>query len=142
MTLYVVDSSIVFKWYRQPGDEEYVPQAVSLLERHLHGDLEIHVPDLLFYELGNILRFKEPLVSKDALTILRETFALALQIHPIDLLLAEETFRLTREHDITFYDASFVALSHLLDASFITADKKLFSKLKSIPTAIFLGSLS
>ena len=142
MTLYVVDSSIVFKWYRQPGDEEYVPQAVSLLERHLHGDLEIHVPDLLFYELGNILRFKETLVSKDALTILRETFALALQIHPIDLLLAEETFRLTREHDITFYDASFVALSHLLDASFITADKKLFAKVKTLPTAIFLGSLS
>lgn len=142
MTLYVVDSSIVFKWYRQPGDEEYVPQAVSLLERHLHGDFEIHVPDLLFYELGNILRFKETLVSKDALTILRETFALALQIHPIDLLLAEETFRLAREHDITFYDASFVALSYLLQASFITADKKLFSKLKSSPTAIFLGSLS
>jgi predicted nucleic acid-binding protein len=142
MTLSVVDSSIVFKWYRQPGDEEYVPQAVSLLERHLHGDLEIHVPDLLFYELGNILRFKETLVSKDALTILRETFALALQIHPIDFLLAEETFRLAREHDITFYDASFVALSHLLDASFITADKKLFAKVKTLPTAIFLGSLS
>ncbi len=142
MTLYVVDSSIVFKWYRQPGDEEFVPQAVSLLERHLHGDLEIHVPDLLFYELGNILRFEETLVSKDALTILRETFALALQIHPVDLLLAEETFRLTREHDITFYDASFVALSHLLDASFITADKKLFAKVKTLPTAIFLGSLS
>jgi hypothetical protein len=35
-----------------------------------------------------------------------------------------------------------VALFHLLDASFITADKKVFSKLKSIPTAIFLGSLS
>lgn len=142
MTLSVVDSSIVFKWYRQPGDEEYVPQAVSLLERHLHGDLEIHVPDLLFYELGNILRFKETLVSRDALTILRETFALALQIHPIDFLLAEETFRLAREHDITFYDASFVALSHLLDASFITADKKLFAKVKTLPTAIFLGSLS
>ncbi|OGP89569.1 MAG: hypothetical protein A2157_16925 [Deltaproteobacteria bacterium RBG_16_47_11] len=142
MTLYVVDSSIVFKWYRQPGDEEYVPQAVSLLERHLHGDLEIHVPDLLFYEMGNILRFKETVVSKGALTILRETFALALQTHPIDLLLAEETFRLAREHDITFYDASFVALSHLLDASFITADKKLFAKVKTLPTGLFLGSLS
>ena len=105
MTPFVVDSSVVFKSYRQPGDEDYVPQAVSILERHLHGDLEIHVPDLLFYELGNILRLKESLVSKDALTILRETFALALQIHPIDLPLSEEAFRFAREHDITFYDA-------------------------------------
>jgi len=141
MTSLVVDSSVVFKWYRQPGDEDYVPQAVSILERHLHGDLEIHVPDLLFYELGNILRFKERFVSKDALTILKETFELALQIHPIDLLLSEEAFRFAREHNITFYDASFVALSHLLDASFITADKKLFAKVKTLPTAIFLGNL-
>ncbi len=142
MIPFVVDSSVVFKWYRQSGDEDYVPQAVSILERHLRGDIEIHVPDLLFYELGNILRLKETLVSKDGLTILRETFALALQIHPIDLPLSEEAFRFAREHDITFYDASFVALSHLLDASFITADKKLFSKLKAMPTAIFLGSPS
>ena len=96
MTPYVVDSSIVFKWYRQPGDEDHVPQAVSILEHHLHGELEIHVPDLLFYELGNILRFKETLVSKDALTIVRDTYALALQIHSIDLLLAQETFRFAR----------------------------------------------
>ena len=142
MTPYVVDTSIVFKWYRQPGDEEYVPQAVSILEHHLHGNFEIHVPDLLFYELGNILRFKETLVSKDALTILRETFALALQIHTVDSLLAEEAFRLAREYDITFYDASFVALSYLLQASFITADKKLFTKIQTLPTAMFLGSLS
>ena len=142
MTFLVVDSSVVFKWYRQPGDEDYVPQAVSILERHLHGDLEIHVPDLLFYELGNILWLKETLVSKDALTILRETFALAIQIHPIDLLLSEEAFRFARKHEITFYDASFVALSHLLQASFVTADKKLFANLKSLPTAIFLGNLS
>jgi predicted nucleic acid-binding protein len=141
MTSLVVDSSVVFKWYRQPGDEDYVPQAVSILERHLHGDIEIHVPDLLFYELGNILRLKESLVSKDALTILRETFALALQIHPIDPLLSEEAFRFAREHEITFYDASFVALSHLLQASFVTADKKLFAKVKTLPTAIFLGNL-
>jgi predicted nucleic acid-binding protein len=142
MTPYVVDSSIVFKWYRQPGDEDYVPQAVSILEHHLHGDLEIHVPDLLFYELGNILRFKETLVSKDALTILRETYALALQMHSIGLLLAEETFRFAREYDVTFYDASFVALSHLLQASFITADKKLSAKTRTLPTVIFLGNLS
>jgi predicted nucleic acid-binding protein len=141
MTPCVVDSSIVFKWYRQPGDEEYVPQAVSILEHHLHGDLEVHVPDLLFYELGNILLFKEKFASKDALSILKETFELALQIHPIDLPLAEEAFQYAQGHGISFYDASFVALSHLLETSFITADKKLFAKLKSLPTAIFLGNL-
>lgn len=141
MTLYVVDSSVVFKWYRQPGDEEYVPQAVSILEGHLQGNFEIHVPDLLFYELGNILRFKETQVSHDALTILKETFALALQIHSINLLLAEEAFRFAQKYNITFYDASFVALSYLLHAPFITADRKLFRKIQSIPGVTFLANV-
>jgi predicted nucleic acid-binding protein len=141
MTPFVVDSSVVFKWYRQSVDEDYVPQVVSVLERHLRGEIEIHVPDLLFYELGNILRFKEDLVSKDGLTILRETFALALQVHPIELLLAEESFRSARIHDITFYDASFVALSRVLDGSLITADRKLFEKIQSLPKVIFLGNV-
>ena len=142
MTSFVVDSSVVFRWYRQTGDEDYVPQAVSILERYLHGEIETHVPDLLFHELGNILRLKETLVSKDAFTILRETFALSLLTHLIDLALSEEAFRFARGRDLTFCDASFVALARLLDASFITADKKLFLKLKTMPTAIFLGSLS
>jgi predicted nucleic acid-binding protein len=133
---------LFFKWFRQPGDEEYVPQAVWLLERYLNGDFEIHVPDLLFYELGNILLFKESSVSKDALTILNETYALDLQIHPIDLMLAEETYRIARKHHITFYDSSFVALAYLLHASFITADKKLLSKIQTLPKVTFLPNLT
>ncbi len=139
MIPFVVDSSVVFKWYRQPGDEDYVSQAVSILERHLHGEIEIHVPDLLFYELGNILRFKESLVSKDGLTILKKTFGLDLQIYPIDLPLAADAYQVSREYKITFYDASFVALSRLLDVSFITADRKLFEKIHPHPRIISLG---
>jgi len=141
MTPFVVDTSVVFKWYRQPEDEDYVSQAVSILERHLHGEIEIHVPDLLFYELGNILQFKESVVSKDGLTILKETFGLDLQIYPIDLPLAEDAYQVSREYKITFYDASFVALSRLLDASFMTADKKLFEKIQPHPKIIFLGNV-
>lgn len=141
MTLFVVDSSVFFKWYRQPGDEEYVPQAVSNLGGHLLGNFEIHVPDLLFYELGNILPFKETQVSHDALIILKETFALALQIHSIDLLLAEETFCFAQKYNITFYDASFVALSYLLPALFITADRELFRKIQSILGVTFLNNV-
>ncbi len=142
MNPYVVDSSVVFKWYRQPGDEAYVEQAVSVLQHYLEGNIEIHVPDLLFYELGNILRFKEIFSSKDGLTILKETFALDLQIYPLTLSLAEEAYRLAREYQITFYDASFLALSNLLQASFVTADQKLYGKIKNLSTVIFLGNIS
>ncbi len=141
MNLCVVDSSVAFKWYRQHRDEEYVPQAITILENHLSGNLEIHVPDLLIYELGNILRFKEDLSSESAISILKKTLLLEIKIHAIDLPLAEETYRLARKYTITFYDAAFLALSHTLDSSFITADRKLYTRIKPFPKAKFLGSL-
>lgn len=140
MNPYIVDSSVAFKWFRQTGDEDYVQKAVTILDGHLSGDLEIHVPDLLVYELGNILRFKEDLASKDGVAILRDTFMLGIMIHAIDLPFAEEALRLAKQYGITFYDASFVALSHILDGPFITADKKLYIKIKSFPKTHFLGT--
>jgi predicted nucleic acid-binding protein len=141
MNPHVVDTSVVFKWYRQPGDEDYVSQAIAILENHLNGDLEIHVPNLLIYELGNILRFKEDLASKDAMTILKKTFMLDIKIYLIDLPFAENTFHLAKKYGITFYDASFLALSHLLDCPFITADRKLYTKSKSFPKTKFLTNV-
>jgi len=141
MNLYVIDTSVAFKWCRQPGEEAYVAQAIGILESHLMGRCEIHVPDLLFYELGNILIFKEDLASESALAIIRKTFLLEINVHPLDLGFAEEAFRLAKKYAITFYDGSFLALSHGLNCPFITADKKLFLKIKSLPRAEFIGSL-
>jgi len=141
MTPCVVDSSVAFKWYRQPGDEDNVAQAAAILESHLSGNVEIHVPDLLIYELGNILRFKGDLASESAASIMRKTFSLQLEIHPINLEIAEKALSIARKYTITFYDASFLALSDILDCPFITADKKLYAKIKSSPNTKFLGSL-
>jgi len=55
----VVDASVAFKWSRKEGEEEYISEALAVLNDHLAGNVEIHAPDLLLYELGNILCFKE-----------------------------------------------------------------------------------
>jgi len=141
MKLCVLDSSVVFKWYRQPGDEHYVSEAVTILENHLNGEIEIHVPDLLVYELGNILIFKENISSESAIQILENTFLLEIIIHPPSSVLMESAYQLAKKYAVTFYDASFLALSQLLDSPFVTADKKLFTKIKSIPKTSFLGLL-
>mgnify|MGYP001134406343 CR=1 FL=1 len=85
----VVDTSVVFKWYRQTDDEEHVAQALALLNDHLDGVTALSAPDLLIYELGNLLSLKRESVSEPPVTILRRTLLLELQIHPIDQLLAE-----------------------------------------------------
>ena len=56
MNPWVVDTSVVFKWSRQQGEEEHITQALTLLDDHLAGRLDLHAPDLLLYELGNVVQ--------------------------------------------------------------------------------------
>ena len=51
---YVVDTSVVLKW--QLDDEDDVPQALALRDACLvSGDVELHAPMMLAYELTNAL---------------------------------------------------------------------------------------
>lgn len=137
----VVDTSVVFKWSRKEGEEAYISQALAVLNDHLDGNVEIHAPDLLLYELGNILSFKEGAASEQAVSILRDTLLVGLNIYPVDLSLAREAFNVVRQYRVTFYDASFLALSRLLDCPFVTADKKLYIKAHSFPKLKLLSDL-
>ena len=54
MTRLLVDTSVLIKWFHSEG-EHGVPQARALRTAHLNGDLDAHVLDLAYYELGNVL---------------------------------------------------------------------------------------
>ena len=139
MNPWVVDTSVAFKWSRQEGEEEHVDRALAVLNDHLAGRLEIHAPDLLVYELGNILSLKESAASQKPVAVLKNTLLLGMTIHPIDLPLAEAAFTIAREYRVTFYDASFLALSRLLDCPLVTADNKLYAKARSFPKLTLLA---
>ena len=139
MNPWVVDTSVAFKWSRQEGEEEHIDQALAVLNDHLAGRLEIHAPDLLVYELGNILSLKESAASQKPAVVLKNTLLLGMTIHPIDLPLAEAAFTIAREYRVTFYDASFLALSRRLDCPLVTADNKLYAKARSFPKLTLLA---
>jgi predicted nucleic acid-binding protein len=136
----VVDTSVVFKWYRQTDDEGHVQQALTVLQDHLDGRIAVNAPDLLIYELGNLLGLKRQFVSEAPITILRRTLLLDLQIHPIDQLLAERALAAAERYGVTFYDAAFLALAGLLRCPFITADRKLYRSASSFPKIELLES--
>jgi predicted nucleic acid-binding protein len=141
VSVWVVDTSVAFKWSRQEGEEEYISQALAVLNDHLAGRLELHAPDLLIYELGNILSVKKALASEQSAAILRNILLLGLTVHPIDVSLAEEAFNIALQYRITFYDASFLALSRLLGCPLVTADDKLYRKVRSFPKLKLLADL-
>jgi len=72
---------------------------------------------------------------------LRNTLLLGLIVHAIDLPLAEEAFNIAHQYRVTFYDASFLALSWLLDCPLVTADRKLHRKAHSFPRLKLLTDL-
>lgn len=128
----VVDSSVLIKWVKT-RDEELVKEACGLLSEVEKRPLEVHVPSLLLYEIGNILLLKTSLASADLDDALMHLERLPFIVAPPAVPLLKQAARLGRKWGLTFYDASFLALAVELDCPFITADRRLFDRTRTLP---------
>ena len=132
----VLDASVVLKWI--VDDEDGGVSAARWKDAHVAGQEIVAVPDLLFYEIGNVLATKTRL-SEAAIA---EAFLLLwdFSLERFDLGLEEfqGSLALSRKYKITLYDAAYVELSRRLKCTFVTADKKLYEKIKSIKTVELL----
>ncbi|MEA2343582.1 MAG: hypothetical protein QOF63_1751 [Thermoanaerobaculia bacterium] len=124
MTLWVVDASVIIKWY-VPEDNYEAARAMRTAETALAA------PDLLFSETANILwklvRRGEMTASR-AIEIIEEVSA-APFITISNQSLAQDALNLAIATGLSAYDASYVALAIRLDKILITADEKLVRKL-------------
>jgi predicted nucleic acid-binding protein len=130
VTLWVVDASVVIKWY-VPEDNYEAARAMRTAETALAA------PDLLFAETANILwklvRRGEMTASR-AIEIIEEVAA-APFITISNQSLAQDALDLAIATGLTAYDASYVALAIRLDKILITADEKLVRKLTGTRSA-------
>ena len=123
----VLDASVVIKWFQE---EENSDQAVSIQKQHSAGENTIIVPDLLFYEVANVLRYKKEVTQEtitNVLDFLHKAELRSFALSPIEL---REVIIFARMYDITVYDALYVVLAQQLKCSFVTADRNLQQKLK------------
>ncbi len=123
----VVDSSVLIKWFKT-RHEDLLAEAQALLEEVERRPVEVHVPALLLYDVGNILVLKgrlSPPALDDALDQLE---ALPFTVAPPAPPLLKRAARLVRELGVSFYDASFLALAVELDCPCITADRRFFER--------------
>ncbi len=127
----VVDSSVLIKWIKTK-DEELVNEARRLLTEIERRPLEVHVPALLLYEVGNILLLKTDLESAGLNEAISNLEALPFAVAPPATPLLKRAARLGKEFNLTFYDASFLALAVELDCPFVTADRPFFNRTRSL----------
>jgi predicted nucleic acid-binding protein len=120
VSAYVADASVAVKWY---VPEIHSDEALRLLEP---GN-ELHVPDLMHAEVGNILWKKSrrgELTAPEARRITRAILVAPLRVHPTASLL-DGALDIALRLDRTVYDALYVALAVALDVPLVTADRRL-----------------
>lgn len=123
----ILDASVVLKWFQEERDSA---KALVFEERHVRGEETIAAPDLLFYEVANVLRYQKDIrvdAAEAALEILGRLEIQAFTFSPIDL---KEVVRLAAAHDITVYDALYASLARRLGCRLVTADRRLYAKLR------------
>ncbi len=123
----VLDASVIIKWFSQ---EEGSDRAEVYLQNYKNKQFSILIPTLLYYELGNTL-----FVKKTTKNQISEIMHIMQSLHLTVENIGEEAFRKVFEnasdYQITFYDSAYVTLMQKNNCEFITADKKLYNKLKN-----------
>jgi predicted nucleic acid-binding protein len=135
----VVDASVAVKLYLT---EALVAEAAALFDLLNEPGTGFHVPDLFYLECANIF-WKQvqrgTCTPAQAATYLAKLVKLPLRVSD-DKGLGEPALKLALDHNISAYDASYVALSQQKGVELITADQKLVTKLAGLtPAVVWLG---
>jgi predicted nucleic acid-binding protein len=128
VTVFVIDASVVIKWF--------VPEIHSDAARRLLAlPHEYVVPDLLFAEVPNTIWKKirrGELTAEAGQRLVADIGRIAVEIVSCRAL-AEDAHALANVTGRTVYDAMYLALAVRLDTRMITADDRLEASLQNIP---------
>lgn len=129
----VLDASVVLKWVFV--DEDGGERARYYKERHISEEEIIAVPELFFYEIANVLATNTRLSVEDVTGAFSLIWNFDLEVFNFGLEEFLSAIALSRQYKISLYDASYIELARRLNCNFITADKRLYEKIKKIKKA-------
>jgi predicted nucleic acid-binding protein len=131
MREFVLDTSVVLKWFSAFGESD-LSQALQLREDLLEGAVVFVVPELLFYEMANALRYNPNLSGKDVNEALDSILDMGFEVRRVDKKTMQDGINIAYKYNITIYDAYFIALSRAEGKPLITADYKLAERVKGL----------
>ena len=126
----VIDASVALKWFIDEPDSSL---ALSLRDAHIHHRQEpLAAPDLLIYEVANVLLHNPRYTDNDVSRAVRTLYDLQIELIVPTENLIHESIRLATRHKLTFYDALYVGLAHQVGMELITADRQLVQRVKQL----------
>jgi predicted nucleic acid-binding protein len=127
-TAWIVDASVALKWFL-PADRE--PDGE--LARSAIGKLAMRTTALAVHEVGNILTRHSGWTAERiaaALGLLLEICGDPIELAPED---HHPAAQIALEHDLTFYDASYVAIARRTQRRLLSADGDLLTPRLALP---------
>jgi len=124
----IVDASVVLRGFFP--DEEGHAKAQALIRAYAQGEIKLHAPNLLPYEVTNaILQAIRrdrigPEKGREILTAFQ-----GLSIPTVDVSW-QQTLELARTHDRSAYDGAYLALAGESGSKLVTGDRRLYNAVK------------
>jgi predicted nucleic acid-binding protein len=118
-TLIVPDASVMVRWVFKSPDEPDHERALAILEAWIEGRIEILIPSLWVYELGNIIPRKNPAMAEEIMGLL---LGYRLPEQEMNSDLCSAAIGLMKTYGVTFYDAAYHATAINGGGVFVTAD--------------------
>ena len=115
------DASVLLKWVLPGDDEQDTDAALALRDEAVAGTLELVVPQLWIYEVGNTLARRFP---DDADELLASLVDFGLTEARLDTDWRTRAVSLSVKYGVAFYDAAYHAVALGLDGVFVTADER------------------
>lgn len=125
MKTVIIDASIGVKWFFEEIDSE---KAETILQQTAEAELKLLVPELFFYEIANVVISKKQ--SKSIKEIQQALTLLHFDIYELGLSFIDKIVNIANIYTLSFYDACYVTVLKETNYEFITADKRLFDKIK------------
>jgi len=128
MKKFILDASIILKWVLEKENEPDHDKATGLLYAWLRGEVGIAEPGLWIYEVANNLGRALPDEASQKMKLL-----LDLQIDRVEFSeqMIGQCFSWMKEHQVTFYDAAYLAAAYATDSVLLTSDEKFCEKMKN-----------
>lgn len=134
---YVIDTSVALKWYYQEEEKE-VKQAFKLREDYRQRKVDLYAPDLLVYELANVLRYKKDLEESYIDDAIESVYEMRL-LKPATQETIKEAVRIALQYNASVYDTVYLAFAEGHRSWFLTADRQFYLKVKQFPLVIFIA---